>query len=211
MSIEPFLTSIPFIVAGILFVLYPAVRPFSDEQTMDGARTFASDRWVVAHSFALAGFILLGLGLLGLRDLLRGSVSERWAQWGLVVGWFGVGLTLPYYGAEVFGLHAVGREVIARNDVGLMSLVDSIRWGAGIWFILLGLVAIAVAALLFAVALWRAASYGRWGGVVLATAFALYIPQFAASHPVRVLHGLLVFAGCWLIARGVLRQASGMA
>jgi hypothetical protein len=204
------LTSLAFALAGMLFVLYPAVRPFSDEVSLDGARAFASGSWVAAHAIAMAGFILLGLGLLGTNELLRGTRGSRPAAWGLVLSWIGIGMTLPYYGAEVFGLHAVGQAAVDRQDVGLMSVVDDIRWEAGIWFILCGLVLLAAGTILVAVAMWRADTIGRWGGVLLAVSFALYIPQFAGPQPVRVAHGVLVLVACWLIARGILRRASGM-
>ncbi len=204
------LTSLSFVFAGVLFALYPAVRPFSDEVSLDGARAFASGGWIAAHAIAMAGFILLGLGLLGINELLRGTQGGRSAAGGLVLSWVGIGLTLPYYGAEVFGLHAVGQGAVDRQDVGLMSIVDDIRWEVGIWFILGGLSLLAVGTVLVAVAMWRADTMGRWGGVLLALSFALYIPQFAGPQPVRVAHGVLVLVACWLIARGILRRASGM-
>src|SRR2546427_10969618 len=40
-------------VAGILFVLYPAIRPFSDETSLQGAEAFASNAWIVAHVLAM--------------------------------------------------------------------------------------------------------------------------------------------------------------
>ena len=60
-----------FILAGIFFILFPAVRPFFDESSLQGAEMFASARWVIAHVLGMAGFILLALGLLGLYAYLR--------------------------------------------------------------------------------------------------------------------------------------------
>jgi hypothetical protein len=52
-------------MAGALFVLYPAVRPWNDESTVAGATaSMTSPAWVAAHFFAMLGFILLPLGLL---------------------------------------------------------------------------------------------------------------------------------------------------
>ena len=96
-------------VTGVLFVLYPAVRPYSDEKSLAGARAFASNAWIAAHLFAVAGFILLTLGLLTLRTALAGTPGQRPAAVAVVLTWIGVGLTLPYYGAEVFGLYAIGQ------------------------------------------------------------------------------------------------------
>ncbi len=72
-----YLTIIAFVASGVLFALYPLIRPFSDETSLQGARAFASASWLVAHSLAMAAFLLLGLGLLGLYTLLRDSAVER--------------------------------------------------------------------------------------------------------------------------------------
>src|SRR5512135_1044071 len=111
------LAALSLAVAGVCFVLYPAIRPFSDEATLRGARAFATSAWIVAHSLAMVGFILLTLGLLGAYGQLRETTSGRLALTGLVVTWIGAGLTLPYYGAEAFALHAVGQEALRQNSV----------------------------------------------------------------------------------------------
>jgi hypothetical protein len=194
------LTALAFAVSGILFVAYPALRPFSAETGLEGAQAFASTNWIIAHSLAMAGFILLGLGLLGVFEEVRGSAGQRLASLGMVLSWIGVGLTLPYYGAEVFGLHAVGQAVVDRNNPDLMSIVNNIRWEVGIFWILAGLAALGVGVILFALAIWRSGRLANWSGIVLAIAFALYIPQFAAGQPLRVAHGLLLLIGALLLA-----------
>ena len=103
--------NLQFVTSGVLFALYPIIRPFSDETSLQGARAFASASWLVAHSLAMAAFLLLGLGLLGLYTLLRDGAVERRTFLALALGWVGVALTLPYYGAEVFGLHAIGQRL----------------------------------------------------------------------------------------------------
>jgi hypothetical protein len=200
------LTAASLVASGVLFVLYPAIRPFSTEQGLDGARAFGSNAWVVAHSLAIVAFVLLALGLFGLSERLRGTRGERPARAGTILGWIGIGLTLPYYGAEVFGLHAVGREVLLRNDPTLMSAVDAIRWQAGIWFILVGLVVLAAGTTLVAVAVWRSRPAARWSAVPLAVVIALFIPQFLTAQPVRVAYGVLTLVACALLARRVVRD-----
>ncbi len=197
------LTALAFAASGILFVAYPALRPFSSETGLEGARAFASANWIIAHSLAMAGFILLGLALLGVCEQLRGTEGERAASWGMVLGWIGIGLTLPYYGAEVFGLHAVGQAVVDRNNPDLMSIVSNIRWEVGIFWILAGLAALGAGVILFAIAIWRSGRLTRWSGIVLAVAFALYIPQFAAGQPLRVAHGVLILIGALVLAWAV--------
>ncbi len=87
--------------AGLLFLLYPLLRPYADESTLDGAQAMASSAWIFSHVFAIGGFILLVPGVLG----LYGTISGQRPGYGAVVSTgLGVGLLLPYYGAETFGL-----------------------------------------------------------------------------------------------------------
>jgi hypothetical protein len=198
------LSALSLAVAGVLFVLYPLIRPFSDEASMRGAEAFDSSAWVVAHVLAMFGFVLLTLGLFGLYTLLPAASRPRTPA--LLLTWTGVGLTLPYYGAEVFGLHAVGQAAVAEQNVSLLSIANSIRWETGIYFILAGLAALSVGTVLFALAVWRSGTFLRWSAIPMATGFLLYIPQYGTPQPVRIAHGLLITLGCLLLAWSVLRR-----
>ena len=77
-------------IAGILFVLYPLFRPFSDESSLQGAEAFASTAWILAYMLAVVGFILLALGLLGLHIALQTTAVERLAFLALVLSWVGL-------------------------------------------------------------------------------------------------------------------------
>jgi hypothetical protein len=204
------LTALSFAIAGVCFLLYPMIRPFSDESTLQGALAFASSSWLVAHSLAMVGFILLILGLLGLHGRVRGTAAGSPGLAALVVTWIGVGLVLPYYGAETFALHAVGQEALRQNSAALLvALTDSIRFGGGVWFFLAGLLALAGGTVLWAMAIWRSGILIRWSGIPLAIGFVLFLPQFFTPQPVRIGHGLLVMAGCWLIAWSVMHSREG--
>jgi hypothetical protein len=185
--------------------MYPIIRPYSDEATLQGADSFASTAWVVAHMLAMAGFILLILGLLGVHRALQDSGVERLAFRALVVGVVGVGLTLPFYGAEAFGLQAISQEAVWRNDLSLMKVVESVRTGPQLVMFSLGLLLIAVSAVIVATAVRKSRVLAKWSGVPFALGFALYIPQFFGTQPIRVAHGLLVAAGCLWIAAGLWR------
>ena len=77
-------------LAGILFFLYPVLRPFSDETSLQGAEAFASPFWILAHMLAVVGFILLALSLLGVDNALSHTVARRLASVALVLTWIGV-------------------------------------------------------------------------------------------------------------------------
>jgi len=199
-------------LSGILFLLYPALRPFSNEASLQGAEAFASPFWVLAHMLAVVGFILLALGLLGLHSALQNTTVERLMFVALVLTWIGVGFTLPYYGAEIFALHAIGQEAVRQQSVALLTLVDAVRYGPAIFVFAVGLLLLAVGPILVAIAVWRSGTLSRWSGMVFALGFALYIPQFFGTQPIRVAHGVLVAVGCiwlaWSMVQGQQRKAS---
>ncbi len=178
--------------AGVAFAAYPAVRPAGDS----GA-DWASPAWQVAHLLAVAGFGLLVAGLAALWSALRDGPGERAGFAAVVAGGIGAVLVLPYYGAEVFALTVIG----GRGDPGLLPMGDEIRFlpAAATTFVA-GLLALAAASVLAAVAIRRSRVLPSWTGWLLAAGFVLYLPQFFAPAWLRVAHGVLVAAGCLALA-----------
>jgi hypothetical protein len=147
----------------------------------------------------MVAFVLLALGLLGLCTRLQDTRADRRAIQALVLCWIGIGLTLPYYGAETFGLHAIGQEALREKNPALLSLVNSIRLGEGSMFFIPGLLFLAAGTVLFAIAIWRSTSFLIWSGIPLAVGFALYIPQFFEPQLIRIAHGSLITIACMLL------------
>ena len=114
--------AIALAAAGVLFLAYPALRPWHDEGTVAGATaSMSSTAWVTAHFFAMLGFILVPLGLLALRSALAATRAEPLALTAAVLAWIGSGLVLPYYGAEDFGLHAIAGSAGPRPGFSASS------------------------------------------------------------------------------------------
>jgi hypothetical protein len=189
-------------VAGVLFLLYPLVRPYRDEATQTGAvAAMGSAAWVAAHLFAMVGFVLLGLGLLAVWRALARTPGEPLALAAVVAGWVGAGLTLPYYGAEDFALHALARKAAGGAAIDLPDVADAIRFGgAAATTFALGLLALAAAGVLAALAVWRSQLLPRASGVLFGLGLVLFIPQFFAAPWVRITHGVLLAAGCLVLA-----------
>src|SRR6185503_14276737 len=124
---------------------------------------------------AMLGFILLPLGLLALRTALSATPAERLAFAAFIVSSIGAGLTLPYYGAEDFGLHAAAGEASDGMVLDLLGLVDATRFGpvAGTTFAL-GLLALGAGAVLAALAVWRSGVLPRYAAIPYAVGFALF-------------------------------------
>jgi hypothetical protein len=200
-------------VAGVLFFLYPAVRPWQDETTVQGAtKAMSSGAWVAAHLFAMIGFILVALGLLALWSALGRTRAERLALAAVVTGWVGAGLTLPYYGAEDFGLNAIARKAAEGKVPDLLGLVDAVRFSAvPITTFGVGLLLLAAGAVLAAVATWRSEVLPRSSGILFGVAFALFLPQFFTPPAVRIAHGVLVAAGSIWLALALWRAGAARA
>jgi hypothetical protein len=188
-------------LSGLLFMLYPAVRPWHNESTVGGAiASMSSGAWVAAHLFAILALILMPLGMLALCGLSAGTRGAKLTFAGTVIMWLGAGLALPYYGAEDFALHAIARTASSGAQLDLLALVDAIRFGAAaaVTFAA-GLVLLGIAGVLLAIANWRTAILPRFSAVPLAVALLLLIPQFYLPAWARVAHGILVaLALLWL-------------
>ena len=196
-----------FALAGVLFVVYPLVRPYAAGGAPDGRAEFASPSWLVAHLAAVGGFIAFGLALVALGGLLKRTGGERAAVVAVAASWIGTGLTLPYYGAETFALHALGGSDLDENAV--TTLTESVRMGAAqATLFATGLLLVAVGAAAAAVAIARSRLLAGWAGIPMAVGFALFIPQFYVDAPLRIGHGVLIGFGCAVMALGVLRSQS---
>jgi hypothetical protein len=193
--------------AGVLFLAYPALRPWHDEGTVAGATaSMSSPAWVTAHFFAMLGFILMPLGLLALRTALAATRAEPLALTAAVLAWIGSGLVLPYYGAEDFGLHAMAGSAGPRAD--LLGLVHAVRYQPlAMTIFAVGLLLLAAAAIMAAVAVWRSRALPRASGILFAIGMVLFLPQFFAPASVRIAHGILLAAGSIVLAAALWASA----
>lgn len=198
------LSASSLILSGILFVLYPALRPFSDETTLQGAAAFSSTEWLVSHILAIIAFILLPLGFLGVHYSLQKTLTFSAFVFCLI----GVGLTLPFYGGETFGLYAIGLEAINQQSADLISQADIVRSGVGLIMFVIGLFLVGIASLMLAVAIWKSGKHQKIIGIPLALGMCLYLPQFFFDQPLRVTHGTLVALGCILLAIELWRKSN---
>jgi hypothetical protein len=204
-STTPHHLVMPAASSGALIAVYLLLRPYGDAGSAtspEAAAAYASSWWVVAH---LAGALgLVQLGRVGLRiDDLLASPTTMVARWS---GLAGMALVLPVYGAETFGLHALGQAAV--SDPSVMSLVGGVRGQehpAGMTSFALGLLLLAVSGISTAVA-WRGAvRSGRWtapawAGWPLGVAAALVLPQFLLPPAGRVAFGLAYAAAAAVLA-----------
>lgn len=184
-------------MAGVLFVVYPVLRPYSPEAGFAGARAFGSDRWVLAHLCGMVAFGCLAAATCSLTAQRLPRVSAL----------LGVGLILPYYGAEAFGLHALGRAALDRSEASLTGVSDTVRnnpvaltmFGAG-WIVL------AIAGVALARLLWMRDA--RTGAVLVGAGMVLYLPQFFGPSWLRIVHGVLLGVGLVIVAVQLTRKAA---
>lgn len=186
-----------FAVAGVTLMGYPMLRPWGPETGMAGARVFASPAWVAAHLLAVVGFVSIALGL----RALAGPASARAARTSETLAWLAAVLLLPYYGAESFGLGAVGAFAVDHDDPTVLGIAALFRYGpVAMTMFGLGLVLLAVVGIRMARSTWRDGGAGRVGGLAVATGLVTYLPQFFGAAPLRITHGVLLGVGMLLVA-----------
>lgn len=184
-------------IAGTAFAAYPASRPYPD-----GPAVWTQFWWVPAHLLGVIAFASLVPGLAVWWSVHRGTAGERPAWAALIVCGVGTALVLPYYGAESFGLAALGAAVPGGVAPAVADAVaEQVRMAPlPAATFLAGLLALAAAGVLVAVAAVRGGRVPVVPAVLLAAGLVLYLPQFFAPAPVRIAHGVLLAAGCLLTA-----------
>jgi len=196
-------------IAGVLFLVYETVAPRTAQDTLEGAASWASSGWAVGHVSAIIGLILIPLGWAGLRNYLADTRTERLTYLATTLGYIGSALSISYYGAEVYGLRAIGARAVADGDASLTKIGEDFRLDAiAVTVFALGLALIAAAAILAAVAIWRSGTMSRWSGIPLATAMVLYLPHFSVPHAARIGWGALVTVGAVWIGVELWRAAA---
>jgi hypothetical protein len=182
-------------LAGGAFVAYPILRGSAVETGLSGAALYARPAWVLAHVLGMLGFVLLAVWLPVIDER-----AGRWATWGAFA-------VLPYYGAEAFGLHALGVRVLQTGHADMIAAADMFRYQpVAIAVFALGWVAFgAVGVRLLLVA--RGSRAALWIGLVLSgIALLTYLPQFFLPPAGRIGHGLLLGIGLFVTAYAVLRS-----
>lgn len=189
--------------AGVLFAGYQTLRPYADETTMEGLKAMASNGWIAAHLYACAAYLLIPFAFYALRPLVG---NTKVATAALVTSWLGAGMTILYYGAEIFGVHEMAARGVATNDITMLELVDGFRFHpAAITVFTAGLLLLGAGGILAAVAIVKSDAFASWTGWPLALGMALLLPQFFTPPAGRMVHGVLVAFGAILVAAGMWR------
>jgi hypothetical protein len=154
----------------------------------------------------MVGFVALALALRALA-----STPAPWARRGFrrveTQAWLAAAFLLPYYGAEVFALQALGAYVARSGDVAALEVADAFRYApVAVTTFSIGLLALAVVGVSLAIGFWRSGAVGRTGGLLVAVGAATYLPQFFGSPALRIGHGLVLGAGLLLVGLTVARM-----
>jgi hypothetical protein len=80
-----------------------------------------------------------------------------------------------------------------------LYLINAVRFGPGIIFIILGLFLIGIAAIFLSRVIWNSQLVSRWSGLPIAVGLVIYIPILQGDpifRIIRIIDGLLIFIGC---------------
>lgn len=208
-------TAVAFAVAGVLWALFPLLRPWADKVPVssdDLAAAWGSDAWIFAHLFGIAALGMLAPALLGMQHLLATAPGGRGASlltWATALAWIGAAGASLYYGAEMFGIRTFAEGSIRRGDASLLDEVQVLReQPMAVVLFGVGLLLIGAAGVLVSIAMFRAGMPLAWTGVVFAAGLVLVLPQFFTPPAMRTAHGVLFGVGCLLVAFAVTRLRS---
>jgi hypothetical protein len=180
------------VLAAVCFAAYPMLRGYGDESGMQGADLYARDAWLVAHLLGMAGFVLVGYGL-----RVVDAFAHRWA----LAGAF---LVLPYYGAEAFGLHALGQRIVETGHADMTEAADVFRYNPmAISMFALGWAAWFVVGVRLLVLARESIGGQRVALALTGLALVTYLPQFFLSPTGRVSHGVVLALGLLTLAAAV--------
>lgn len=185
-------------VSGVALLTYPLLRGYAVEDGRSAAELYARPAWLWAHVLAMLGLVLVAWAL---------AAVDRTAHRAAVTG---TTFLLPYYGAEAYGLHAVGRRVLETGDHAVLAATtgaaDSFRLEpVAMTLFALGWCALLVAAVRLAVLAARSRGTMRAGLTLTAAALATYLPRFFLPEHGRVAHGAVAAAGLVLLALALSR------
>ncbi|QDP95142.1 hypothetical protein FOE78_03725 [Microlunatus elymi] len=182
--------ALPLAVAAIAFGAYPILRGSGSEIGWTGAALYARGEWLLAHCLGMLGFVFLAWGL---------SSIDRWAS---RFAWAGAVLVLPYYGAEAFGLHALGQVALDHHDAAMIATADTFRYNpVAMTVFAAGLLALAACGLRMILLVRGSGSVLSRAGLALAGLCLIgYLPQFFAPIEARIIHGLLLGVGLLILA-----------
>ena len=192
-------------LAALLLTLFPLVRPFFRMNPLEPAETLAgaspvivSTSWLVAHLLCTLAFILLIYGVIILYAALASSSIERRAFWAMVFGLAGIALILPMLGVETYMMPVLGKLYLAGQS-GIFPAIDLIYRGWAVAIFALGLLLLAIGAVMFAVAIWHSRTLPRAAGIIFAAGLVLWFPPFPEA--VRIVDGFVIgVGGVWLAA-----------
>lgn len=184
-------------VAAVAFALYPILRSSADEVGMTAAALYARPAWLLAHCLGMIGFITASWGL-GRIDRMAGRIALA-----------GTLLVLPYYGAEAYGLHAIGTLALRLHDPAGIPAADMFRYQpVAITTFGIGLALWAAAGVRLAFLLRRSSNLQRIGLLITGLALITYLPQFFLPIQFRIVHGIVFGIGMLVLAWTVVRQKS---
>lgn len=198
-----------FVISGLALAAYPLLRPWGPETGLEGARGFAAAAWPVSHLLGMVGFVTLALALRSLTSAVVPFWPRRAVRTTETLAWLATALLLPYYGAEAFGLRALGAYAAERGDLSALAVADVFRYEPlAMTTFALGLLLLLVVGVRLAVGFWRAGTLGRVGGILAGAGAVTYLPQFFGTPVVRMGHGVVLGIGLVLLGLVVARASA---
>jgi hypothetical protein len=115
---------------------------------------------------------------------------------------------LPFFGAEAFSLPIIAAAAQQQHSQQLLDLINAVRFGPGLGFILIGLILLSISSLMLARVVWVTDTLPKWSGIILAMGILLFLPTLQGApffQLLRILDGLIILSGASWLAKELLR------
>ena len=155
------------------------------------ARSVASTNNLISETFLPLSLVIQLFGFLGIYVFLDTSKTQRISFWGMVFSILGNGLFLPFAGVFAFAVPVIGQLYLEGNPDVIKVAELVLGPGLGFAYLIASAFALTIAAVLFAISMWKH-DLPRWLPVIyVIQAFGL---SFGASigYPIEMTGGILL-------------------
>ncbi len=200
------LSTIASLVPGVF------INPAADPEGFAEASGWAG----IGNMVGIVSAVLLLVGVWALYSFVVGTSGDRWALFGVLLNFVGLGLFLPFIGILAFAAPVAGKLYLNGDKNALSVIADSTSIStyasnpAAFFFGAIGVPFLLVGSVLLGIAIWRCRRLPRWLGIIYAVAAPLWIDPLSDFQPAIAFVGslLLLTSGGWIAASITRRTTS---
>jgi len=192
------LSTIASVVPGVF------INPADDPEGFAKVSLWAG----VGNMVGLVGAVFLLVGVWALYSFLAETSGDRWALFGLLLNFVGLGLFMPFIGILAFAAPIAGRLYLNGDKNALTIIADAtsistiVTNPSAFVFGGLAVLLLSVGSILLGYGIWQSQRLPKWSGLLYAVAAPLWIDPLSNYQPIIAFIGSLglLTSGGWMAA-----------